>query len=180
MQKEIAQTLLDLGARNVGQLQVSEIVFNPEFRKACETNACGLYNRCWMCPPHAGDIHDLIARGQQYTTAVVYQTIYDIEDSYDIEGMLEGGKEHNKIAQKLNTKLTAEVDKQLYLHLGAGGCKVCDKCSKIDEIPCIHPDKAMASLETYGIDVTQLAKAAGMKYINGQNTVTYFGAVLFK
>jgi hypothetical protein len=37
----------------------------------------------------------------------------------------------------------------------------------------------MPSLEAYGINVSELAKAAGMNYINGQNTVTYFGAVLF-
>jgi hypothetical protein len=37
----------------------------------------------------------------------------------------------------------------------------------------------MPSLEAYGVNVSALASAAGMKYINGQNTVTYFGAVLF-
>jgi hypothetical protein len=37
----------------------------------------------------------------------------------------------------------------------------------------------MPSLEAYGINVSELAKSAGMKYINGQDTVTYFGAVLF-
>jgi hypothetical protein len=38
---------------------------------------------------------------------------------------------------------------------------------------------AVASLETYGVNVSKLAPAAGMKYVNGQDTVTYFGAVLF-
>ena len=42
-----------------------------------------------------------------------------------------------------------------------------------------NPALAMSSLEAYGIDVAQLAKQAGMKYINGVNTVTYFGAVFF-
>ena len=37
----------------------------------------------------------------------------------------------------------------------------------------------MKSLEAYGIHVSKMAEAAGMKYINGQDTVTYFGAVLF-
>jgi hypothetical protein len=37
----------------------------------------------------------------------------------------------------------------------------------------------VASLEAYGIFVAKLAEKAGMKYINGVNTVTYFGAVLF-
>ena len=38
----------------------------------------------------------------------------------------------------------------------------------------------MASLETYGIAVSELAALAGMNYINGSDTVTYFGAVLYK
>ena len=40
-------------------------------------------------------------------------------------------------------------------------------------------EQAMPSLEAYGVNVSQLAKTAEMKYVNGQDTVTYFGAVLF-
>ena len=65
------------------------------------------------------------------------------------------------------------------LHLGAGGCGVCEVCAKKTGEPCRFPDKAMPSLEAYGVNVSELARAAGMKYVNGQNTVTYFGAVLF-
>ena len=43
---------------------------------------------------------------------------------------------------------------------------------------CIR-DRACASLEAYGVSVSQLAELSGMRYINGENTVTYFGAVLF-
>ena len=55
-------------------------------------------------------------------------------------------------------------------------------------VPCVRkagrqalpvPDKALASLEAYCISVSDLAASCGMKYINGQNTVTYFGAVMF-
>nr|WP_305142352.1 DUF2284 domain-containing protein [uncultured Acetatifactor sp.] len=44
--------------------------------------------------------------------------------------------------------------------------------------PCRFPDMAISSLEAHGINVSRLAAECGMKYINGQNTVTYFGAVL--
>ena len=50
----------------------------------------------------------------------------------------------------------------------------------MDGIPCRFPEKAIPSLEAYGINVSRLASAAEMKYINGQNTVTYFGMVLFE
>ena len=55
----------------------------------------------------------------------------------------------------------------------------CPRCAKRDELPCRHPDEALSSLETYGVAVSQLAELAGMKYINGVNTVTYFGACFF-
>ena len=67
-----------------------------------------------------------------------------------------------------------------WLHLGAGGCRLCPVCAKRTNEPCRHPQDAMASLETYGVAVSELAASCGMKYINGQNTVTYFGAVLFQ
>ena len=34
-------------------------------------------------------------------------------------------------------------------------------------------------MEGYGIDVYQTSKPTELKYINGQNTVTFFGIVLF-
>jgi hypothetical protein len=63
--------------------------------------------------------------------------------------------------------------------LRAGGCGVCEVCAKRTGEPCRFPEKAMPSLEAYCVNVSELARAAGMKYVNGQNTVTYFGAVLF-
>ncbi|MBM3708346.1 MAG: DUF2284 domain-containing protein, partial [Actinobacteria bacterium] len=37
----------------------------------------------------------------------------------------------------------------------------------------------ISSLEAYCMNVSTLAGLCNMKYINGQNTVTYFGAFLF-
>ena len=45
--------------------------------------------------------------------------------------------------------------------------------------PCRFPEKAFPSLEAYGVFVSKLAQACGMRYINGANTVTYFGVVLY-
>lgn len=177
---DIEALTLAQGAFRAGTVAVVDIPFYAEFRKACEANSCGMFGRCWMCPPHVGDIDVLIAQAKEYKTAVVYQTVHEIEDSYDIEGMLEGGEVHNKLAQTINKTLQANLDKDSYLHLGAGGCKVCKVCAKREEKPCRFPDQAMASLEAYGIAVSELATRSGMKYINGQNTVTYFGAILWK
>lgn len=44
--------------------------------------------------------------------------------------------------------------------------------------PARRPWLACPSLESYGIQVSELAARCGMKYINGASTITYFGAVL--
>ena len=41
------------------------------------------------------------------------------------------------------------------------------------------PERALPSVESYGIDVYNTVKGTELKYINGPNTVTYFGMVFF-
>jgi predicted metal-binding protein len=175
--EQLIKTALESGADNAAIIFVDDINFRPEFRDACEVNHCGKFGKCWMCPPDVGDIDKLIAYAKRYSNAVVFQTIGKLDDSFDIEGMEEAAKRHNNVIQGISN----EVKKVLIdpLILGAGACHVCDKCAKIDEHECLYPNKAIASLEAYGIAVSELAGACELKYINGENTVTYFGAILF-
>ena len=64
------------------------------------------------------------------------------------------------------------------LMLTSEGCKNCKTCTYPDS-PCRFPDKMYPSVESYGISVVNEAAAAGMHYINGANTVTYFGNIFF-
>ena len=66
------------------------------------------------------------------------------------------------------------------LHLTCCGCRLCEKCAKVTGEPCRFPEKALPSLEAYGVDVYNTTKDTDLKYINGQNTVTFFGMVLFR
>lgn len=174
--ENLKQFLLDAGAHKVGVVAVSDMDFEPEFRKLCESNACGMYGRSWMCPPLVGDVEELIARLKAYRWAVVYQTVDALEDSYDFEGMMEAGKKMNDLTGRVRQMLLSQGGPSPLL-LGAGGCRVCQRCAKLTDEPCRFPEKAIASLEAYGINVSVLASQAGMKYINGVNTVTYFGTV---
>ena len=175
--EELLQQILALGADKVGAVPVAEIDFEPSFRSLCESNACGMYGRSWMCPPHVGKVEDLIAQAKGYQTALVYQIVDTLEDSYDFEGMMAAGERMNRLTAAVRRKFE-ELGLENCLFLGAGGCRICSKCAKQDDEPCRYPDLAMSSLEAYGVNVSVLAPQAGMKYINGVNTVTYFGAVL--
>lgn len=170
--------LLSLGAYQASVIEAKEIVLDRAFHDLCASNACGVYGRCWMCPPDVGDIETLMQEVGRYNYALVYQTVTELEDSYDFEGMIEAKKSTYPMAQALR-KIFDDPKFSKVLHLGAGGCGVCEVCAKRSNEPCRFPEKAMPSLEAYGINVSELAKSAGMKYINGQDTVTYFGAVLF-
>jgi predicted metal-binding protein len=166
-----------LGAYNAGVVPVSAIPFERELRKACEANYCGHYGKNWTCPPLVGDIDELIAQAKQYKTALVYQTVGTLEDSFDYEGMVAALQKHVEISDMI-AKLVRERVSGPILQLSAGGCPVCERCTGIDKKPCRYPDRALASLEAYGIYVSKLAGLCGLNYINGQNTVTYFGAFL--
>lgn len=174
----VIKKAIELGAFKAAVIPASEIVTDVSFRDICAKNSCGMYGRCWTCPPDAGDINDLIEDLKKYEYMFIYQIVGNLEDSFDIEGMQECAKEHNRLAQKLR-KVFADEGVTDRLHLGAGGCHMCDVCAKRTNEPCRHPDLALSSLETYGIYVAKTAEKADMKYINGQNTVTYFGAVFF-
>ncbi len=167
------------GAYEAEFIKVEEIPLDASFRTLCESNACGNYGKNYTCPPDAGDIYDLMKEIKEYQYVMVYQTISLLEDSYDFEGMMEAMDFHNELVQEL-WNFTDELGMDNVLHLGAGGCHLCEVCGKRQGIPCRNPKRAIRSLEAYGINVSLLASLVDMNYINGQNTVTYFGAVFMK
>ena len=169
---------LALGAFKANVINADLIETDRVFRDICASNSCGMYGKCYMCPPDCGEIDDLMAEIGNYKYALVYQTVSELEDSFDIEGMTEAKKIFRPISQKLRD-VFCKMEVEKVLHLSAGGCGVCKVCAKRTNEPCRFPEKAIPSLEAYGINVSRLAASAGMKYINGQNTVTYFGTVLF-
>ena len=96
---------LSLGAFRASVIPVEDMETDASFRDMCAANVCGNYGRNWMCPPDAGDIHDLMAALKTYSYALVYQTVSELEDSYDFEGMMDAGVAHNKLMIQLREKL---------------------------------------------------------------------------
>jgi len=161
---------LELGAHKAARIETGQLVFSESFRGLCERNACGRYGRNYTCPPHIGEISALIGEIRRRGTAIVWQTVHRLEDSYDFEGMQRGRALHADITQKIAARADGLV-------LGAGGCFICETCGVNENVPCRFPSKALSSLEAYGIDVSGIEKVTDMKYINGVNTVTYFSGL---
>ena len=174
----LQQMILENGASRAEIIRADQLAYDVSFREMCAQNSCGRYGKCHMCPPDVGEIDALIARAKGYAGGVLYQKIYTIEDSFDFEGMMDARRAHSALAFTLDEKARELVSG--YLHLAVGGCGLCKSCTKEEGLPCRYPDKALASLEAYGVDVYNSAKNAGMKYVNGENTITYFGLFLLK
>ncbi len=174
------QVLLDqtlhFGAMHAHPVEISSIRFYPELRQLCTMNSCGCYGTNWGCPPGCGEIEALSQRLSDYQTGAVYQYIGTLEDSFDFEGMMACGKVFADLTLTIKDYLRGQTDH--FLVLGAGKCAICDSCTYPDA-PCRFPDRCNTSVEAYGINVSELCALAGLNYINGQNTVTNTGLILF-
>ncbi len=174
---DFVRELLDVLGEDVwqyGVLTSDQVSFDESVRHACEQNYCGRYGKCWTCPPGVGDYEKLRDGLLVYKNVFVFTTKHALEDSFDIEGMNEAHIIHDAAAKKI-FPLCKERGAKL---LGAGGCTICEKCTYPDS-PCRFPEKAISSVEANGINVMQLSKTAGINYINGANTVTYFSVVFY-
>jgi predicted metal-binding protein len=63
--------------------------------------------------------------------------------------------------------------------MGAGACGRCEHCTFPDK-PCRFPDKMTASMEAYGIVVSDVCQSNNLPYYYGNNTLTYTGCVLLE
>jgi len=175
---DFVKVCLDAGAAKAAQVLTAQLTFDEIFRTYCEKNYCGRYGKNYTCPPHVGEIADLIRDIRTRETAVLWQTISPLEDSFDFEGMTRAREKHNDITLKI-AEQARELLGSNVLILGAGGCFLCETCAVNTKEPCRFPGKAISSLEAYGIDVSKVETVTDMKYINGANTVTYFSGLFF-
>ena len=174
----LIRTALECGADKAVIIEEKDIVTDPSFREMCAANRCRTYGKCYMCPPDCGEVDELTARLRSYPNALFYQKVTNLDDHFDFEGMIRARREFGKLSQKMMTACGPLVGPDA-LHLSVGGCGVCDVCAKVTGEPCRFPDRAISSLEAYVINVAGTCKNTELKYINGQDTVTYFGMILY-
>ncbi len=153
----------------------AEIPFSQSVVDACKANLCGRYGTCWTCPPGVGEWQELEKKIKGYKNALVFTCKYDLEDSFDYEGMVEGMQNTKNILVDICERV--RNDGIEYMALGCEGCSLCEKCTYPDA-PCRFPEIAVSSVEACGISVVELSKRIGINYSNGSNTVTYFCILL--
>ena len=172
-----AEAATGVKAHEWALLSSGKLIFSPQLLEYCKSNVCGFYNKSWTCPPVCENMEEQREKIFSFENVFVFTTMHKLEDSFDYEGMTRG--------MKLHSLLTLEFKKRLsgLPVYGAGSCHVCmdsdGNASCAFPSPCPFPEKKIGSIEAAGINVTELSKAAGIAYNNGQNTVTYFSMALF-
>jgi len=156
-----------------------EISIDQSIRDMCEQNSCGQYGQNYMCPPFIQGIAECENEIHSFNNALLFTKAYPKESSFDFESLMEAAIDFGKTIQKMKENLHEKHPDQKFLFLGAGGCPVCKKCACLDDEPCRFPDKAFSSVEANGIEVLRLCMELGIKYNNGDNSVTYIGMILY-
>jgi predicted metal-binding protein len=164
------------GVFQFGIVRPRDVEFTEEVRKMCAENLCHKYSKTWACPPAVGTVDECAARARRYEKMLVFSRKYALKDSYDFDGMMTAMRDFKNIAQRLDDEVKPYLFD--YLLLANEGCGKCEACTYPPAL-CRFPDKVHGSLEGYGIFVNKLAEQAGVAYNNGENTVTYFGALLY-
>ncbi|MBO4362778.1 MAG: DUF2284 domain-containing protein [Clostridia bacterium] len=166
-------TMRELGFESFEEIPVDKVHFSPKVREMCAENRCGRYGTSWACPPGIGTFEECVARCKRYAKAFVFSTSYELEDSFDFEGMMDGHAHFSAASKELRDRLEGD-----FLMLSVEGCGRCKSCTYPDA-PCRFPETLLGSLEGYGIFVNDLAREAGIPYRKGAYSVSYFGAVFY-
>lgn len=163
------------GFSHVVFLDCSTLELREEVRRMCEANTCHMYGKCWSCPPGCGTLDECREKVSRYHEGIIVQTVGELEDELDGEGMMEAESRH-----KDNFYAFEKTLRRLYpgmLAIGAGCCTKCKTCTYPDH-PCRFPGEAFSSMEAYGMLVTQVCQANHLDYYYGPCSIAYTSCYL--
>ena len=172
----ISKMAEEVGFTHVAPLEPSTLKPKSEVRQMCEANTCGQYGKRWSCPPGCGSLDSCIDKVSKFTHGILVQTVGELEDELDGEGMMEAEHLHKEHFLKLNELL--RYQRADMLALGSGCCTLCKNCTYPEE-PCRFPNKQISSMEAYGLVVLEVCKANNLPYYYGKCSIAYTGCFLF-
>ena len=166
---------LELGFSEAAPLDIATLKPMQAVRDMCASDQCRAYGKNWTCPPHCGTLAECEAKIRRYRCGILLQTVGKLEKTIDTKGYRDTERRHLELFRRFCELVRESCPDTLCL--GAGGCRICGECAWPD--PCRFPDKACASMEGYGLFVTQVCRDNGVEYYHGEKTVTYTACVLF-
>ncbi len=175
MVKKWIEVALQLGFSEAAALDVTTLLPRPEVREMCSADKCRAYGKNWTCPPYCGTLSECGERMSRYANGILLQTVGTLTKRIDTAAYRAAEQRHLELFREFSALVRAEHPDALCL--GAGGCRICEVCAYPE--PCRFPEKALSSMEAYGLFVTQVCRDNGVLYHHGEKTITYTACVLF-
>lgn len=169
---------LRMDFKDAALIPVKDFIFDHSFRKYCEANDCGFYNRNYACPPYCGTPEEMEGKVKKFENALVLRTFYQVDNAMDCEAMNLLKKEHTNRTLKLIWEIQKKNSGE-YLGIMAGPCGWCESCNMPIGMPCVHPDLCFSCLSAYCIDVTKLAARCGIEISWDMKSASFFSIYLF-
>ena len=166
---------LKLGFSHVAPLRVETLQPRQDIREQCASNRCGAYGKNWTCPPYCGSLEECTEKLGQYRRGILLQTVGKTEKLIDTKAYRRTEQQHRTALLAFVEQMQKEYPRALCLC--SSGCRICDRCAWPE--PCRFPEQAFASMEAYGLFVTQVCRDNDLAYYHGERTVTYTACVLF-
>lgn len=168
--------LNNVGVYQASYIKTNQLVFNEWAIKACEANRCGKYNSNWACPPGLGSIEENEARCRAYDHGFVFNGKYPLKRETDFRGMMKANEDFNEMNYELDDLIGKYLDD--YLLMSVGDCSYCKECAYPEE--CRFPNRMYPAVEGMGINVSDLARNAGISYSEDPLSIIYLGLVLYR
>ena len=175
--EQLSQLAEQAGFTAWAPLDVNTLDLKSEVRDMCAVNTCGRYGKCWSCPPGCGTLEECKTQLTGFTGGILVQTVGDMEDSFDFEAMVETEERHKEYFHQMHALLREQAND--VLALGSGSCTICPTCTYPDA-PCRFPDKAVASMEAFGLLVLEVCQANNLQYYYGPEKIAYTSCFLLK
>jgi len=172
---ELAEAAKECGFTHFAKLDISTLEFMQEIRDMCNPKQCKNYNTSWSCPPACASLEEMRDRVKNYTTGILVQTVGEIEDSLDWDGIMEAGARHKENFGKMRVKLNKKYPS--LFAMGAGECKICETCT-YPENPCRFPEKMEVSMEACGLFVSKVCKDNNLVYNYGPEYIAFTSCFL--
>jgi len=172
---ELEKIAKNSGFTHYAKLDVSSLEFLQEVRDMCNPKQCGRYGKSWSCPPACPSLEEMCAKVKDFKEGILVQTVGDLEDSLDWDGIMETGAHHKENFGKMRTILNKK--NVTLLAMGAGECKICINCTYPDA-PCRYPDKMEVSMEASGLFVSKVCTDNNLKYNYGPDKIAFVSCFL--
>jgi len=174
---ELAITAKECGFTHYANLDVDTLEFQQEIRDMCNPEQCNRYDKSWSCPPACATLDEIRARVMEYKTGILVQTVGEIEDSLDWDGIMDAGRQHKENFGRM--KAVIKEKHPTVFAMGAGECKVCNECTYPDN-PCRYPDEMETSMEACGLFVSKVCSDNDLDYNYGSEAIAFTSCFLLK